>query len=176
MYESAMGESFARLAMPLQQFHRLRGRYVLRGEVKVDAPASMLARLLARLLGTPLTASEGPITFELDADPQTETWTRRFPANVLTSQLELQDRDLVEKLRGTQMTFALTERDGQLHMHLHRLRFFGILCPAWLMPVIVAEESGVDGRVYFHVSVQAPYVGVVARYQGHLQLSSGGTA
>lgn len=176
MYESAMGESFAQLTAPLQQFHRLRGHHVLRGQVSVHAPTSMLARLLARLLGAPLSASEGPITFELDAHPRTETWTRRFPANVLTSQLELQDRYLVEKLRGTQMTFALAERDGQLHMHLHRLKFFGIPCPAWLMPAIVAEETGADGRVHFHVSVQAPYVGVVARYQGYLLLSGGGTA
>jgi hypothetical protein len=158
MYEFAMGECFGRLAAPVQRFHRLSGHHVLHGEVKVHAPVSILARL------------------QLDAHPSTETWTRHFPANVLTSTLQLDGRYLVEKLGATHMTFELSESNGQLHLRLCRLKFLGIPCPAWLMPIIVAEESGRDDRLHFHVSVQVRPIGMIARYQGHLLLASGGAA
>lgn len=180
MYESAMGERFMRLAASVQQFHRLNGRHVLHGEVEVHAPESILARLLARFLGTPLIAGKGPIKFVLNADPSVEIWTRYFPANVLTSTLRLEGSYLVEKVGAARLTFALSECDGHLHMHLHRLQFFGLVCPKWLMPIIVAEESGIDDRLYFHISAQVRYIGVVARYHGYLilpePLSSGGAA
>ncbi len=159
-----------RLAAPVQQFHRLHGHHVLRGEVEVHAPRSILARLLARLLGTPLRAGEGPIKFELDADPLVETWTRYFPSNVLTSTLQLDGNYLVEKVGAARLTFELSASEGRLHMYLRRLQFFGIACPKWLMPIIVAEESGIDHRLYFHISVQVRHIGVIARYHGYLVL------
>jgi Domain of unknown function (DUF4166) len=137
MYESAMGEHFMRLAAPVQQFHRLNGRHVLHGQVEVHASGSMLARPL----GTPLIACEGPIKFELNAHPLVETWTRYFPSNVLTSTLQLDGNYLVEKVGAARLTFELSASDGHLHMHLRQLQFFGIVCPKWLMPIIVAEES-----------------------------------
>ncbi len=176
IYESAMGERFGRLALAVQRFHRLSGRHVLYGEVKVHAPGSILAKLLARFLGTPLIAAEGPIRFELDAHPSMETWTRHFPANVLTSTLQLDGRYLVEKLGATHMTFELSDSNGQLHLRLCRLKFLGIPCPTWLMPIIAAEESGSDDRLHFHVSVQVRTIGMIMRYQGHLLLAGGGAA
>jgi hypothetical protein len=180
MYESAMGERFMRLAAPVQQFHRLDGRHVLHGQVAVHAPGSMLARLLARFLGTPLIAGEGPIKFELNAHPLMETWTRYFPSNVLMSTLQLDGNYLVEKVGAARLTFELSESQGHLHMHLRQLQFFGIVCPKWLMPIIVAEESGIDDRLYFHISAQVRHIGMVARYHGYLlvpePLADGGSA
>ncbi|MCY7389072.1 MAG: DUF4166 domain-containing protein [Burkholderiales bacterium] len=173
MYERVMGESFGRLAESVQQFHRLVGKHELTGMVQVDAPKSILAILLARLLGTPLSANEGPIKFKLDARPSEETWTRHFPSNVMTSHLQLRNGQLVEKLGAARLTFALLENNGRLNMQLRRLQFFGIPCPKWLMPIVVAEETGFDGRLYFHVRAEVIFVGVVASYQGYLSLSSG---
>jgi Domain of unknown function (DUF4166) len=171
MYESAMGERFGRLTVPVQRFHRLSGRHILHGLVRVHAPASIPARLLARLLGTPLMPGEGPIKFELDAHPLAETWTRHFSSNVLVSRLQLHGPYLVEKIRAARLTFELCERDGQLCMSLRRLHFFGIPCPAFLMPLIRAEETGgADNRLHFHISAEVRHVGLVAQYHGYLLL------
>lgn len=170
MYERAMGESFGFLAPALQQFHRLAGQNELHGLVSIHAPKSFLARLLARLLGTPLAACKGPIRFELDAQPLAETWRRYFPSHVMTSRLQLVDEHVVENLGAARLTFALIEKNGQLSMQLCHLHFFGLPCPEWLMPRLVAEESGRNGRVDFHVRAEVPYLGAVAGYNGYLLL------
>ena len=177
MHEQVMGASFSRLAPQVQQFHCLAGKHSLHGEVEVHAPKSFLARLLALLLGTPRTASEGEIEFELDAQPLEETWTRYFPLKTMTSHLQLIDGKLVEKLGAARLIFELSEQNGQLNMHLCRLYFLGIPCPAWLMPRVIAEETGRDGRLYFHVRAEVPDAGLVASYQGYLTLpETGATA
>lgn len=170
MYESAMGERFGHLAVPVQRFHRLTGRHVLHGHVEVHAPVSRLARLLARFLGAPLVAADGPMKFELDAQPLTETWTRYFPANVMTSRLQLDGCYLVEKVAAARLRFELVERAGDLHMRLCQLQVFGISCPNWLMPIILAEETGRGDRLCFTISVQMRRIGLVARYHGYLLL------
>lgn len=171
MYETAMGQHFGRLARSVQDFHRLAGKHVLHGQVEIHAPQSMPAKLIARLLGTPLVSNAGPIKFELDARPLAETWTRYFPARVMTSHLQLLDGHLVEKLGAASLTFALHEREGHLTMQLCRLQFLGIACPQWLMPIVTAEETGADDRFNFHVRAVVPWVGVVASYRGYLSLA-----
>ncbi len=170
MYERAMVESFNHLAPEVQQFHRLAGKHTLHGQVEVHAPKSLLAGLLALLLGTPRTASEGAIKFELDAQPLMETWTRHFPLKTMTSRLQLIDGQLIETLGVARLMFELAEKEGQLNMHLRHLYFLGIPCPTWLMPRVVAEETGRDGRLYFRVHACVPGVGLVASYQGYLTL------
>lgn len=168
-----MGESYSRLASELQQFHRLAGKHTLHGRVEVHAPKSVLGRLLGLFLGTPRTATEGPIQFELDAHPSAETWTRHFPMKTMTSRLQLIDGQLVESLGAARLLFTLSESNGQLNMHLRSLFFLGIACPNWLMPRVIAEETGRDGRLYFHVRAEVPGVGLVASYLGYLSLSGG---
>jgi hypothetical protein len=173
MYETAMGARFDRLAPGVRDFHRLAGRHTLHGQVVIHAPKSILAKFLARLLGTPRSACHGPIKFELDAEDLKETWTRYFPASIMTSHLQLLNGHLVEKLGAARLTFELLETNGQLKMQLRALQFMGIACPKWLMPTIIAEETGADGRLNFNVRAEVPWVGVVARYQGYLSLPNG---
>ena len=170
MVERVMGERFDRLPTAVQRFHRLRGRHVLHGWVDTGAPASAPARWLGRLLGTPLQASRGPITFELDAGPEQESWTRQFPGRTMRSRLRLVAGELVEQLGPAQLTFTLAADDGVLSMHLARMRFLGIPCPHWLLPALVAQERGDGDALHFRISAALPWVGVVADYQGHLQL------
>jgi hypothetical protein len=170
MYEQAMGERYARLGSALQRFHRLAGRQVLLGQVETQAPASWPARALALCLGSPRHASTGPIRFELDARPDAETWTRHFPKRTMTSHLHLVSGSIVERLGPVRLSFDLQEHEGRLHMHLQRLHVLGIPCPAFLMPRVVAEETGVGDRLQFNVQAALPLVGVVAGYRGYLMV------
>ncbi len=170
MYERTMGESFNRLAPEVQQFHRLAGKHTLHGRVEVHAPKSLIAKLLALLLGTPRSASEGAIKFELDAQAEAETWTRHFPLTTMTSRLQLIDGQLFEKLGVARLMFELAENQGQLTMRLRYLYFLGFPCPTWLMPRVVAEETGREGCLHFLVQAELPGVGLVASYQGYLTM------
>ena len=175
IYERVMGVSYARLAPALQRFHRLHGRHVLQGEVTTDAPASPLAGLLARGLGSPRRSANGPIRFELDVDAGGETWTRHFPGRTMSSRLREVDGELVERLGAARLVFTLAVADGRLVMRLRDVRFLGIACPAFLRPRIVAEETGEQGsggreRLHFRVEAHVPGVGQVVGYRGHLDL------
>ena len=76
LYQRVRGVDFDRLSSPVARFHRLAGAQVLHGQVQVQAPASLLGRLLAWGLGAPQQAGQGAIRFELDATPGAEVWTR----------------------------------------------------------------------------------------------------
>ena len=172
MYEQVLGADYANLAPAAQRFHRLAGRTVLQGWVETHAPVSVLARLLAYCLGTPRVASSGPIRFELEAGPDMESWTRHFPAQTMTSQMRLVRGQVQERLGTAVLTFNLAASNGTLKMELARMRFLGVPCPKWLMPRIIAEESGAEDQLHFRVVAALPMVGVVASYQGHLDLGS----
>ena len=174
LYEQAMGADFSRLAPAVQSFHRLQGRVELHGTVETFAPRSLLARLIARGLGTPVQASAGPIRFELDATPPRESWTRHFPAHTMTSVLELDGAHAVERLGLAHLRFELLAMpDGRLSMKLASMRFAGIPCPRWLMPRIVAQEHGTSNVLNFEVSAALAWGDVVAQYRGHLTLPAG---
>ncbi|MBU0829246.1 MAG: DUF4166 domain-containing protein [Gammaproteobacteria bacterium] len=172
LYQRAMGPTFQRLAPALARFHSLSGLHRLEGQVQVDAPATWSARLLALALGAPQRAAQGTITFELDARPEAELWTRRFPTQTMQSTLReastLVAGQVVEHLGAARLTFALHEADGRLVMQLQQLHFCGVACPAWLRPQVVAEEAGVGETLHFKVQATVPGVGRVVSYQGHL--------
>jgi hypothetical protein len=173
LYQQVLGAQFVLLPKPLQQFHALQGRHVLSGWVEVGAPASFAARVLARCLGAPLNAQRGPIRFELESGSASEHWVRHFPGKTMESRLTLVAGDIVERLGAARLSFALNARSGKLVMQLVRLHFWGVPCPRWLLPAIVAEETATAGRLHFRVEASLPMIGVVTSYRGHLDLPAG---
>lgn len=170
MYEQVLGDGYASLPSAVQRFHRLSGHTVLHGWVETQAPETMLARALAVCLGAPRSSNSGPIRFELTSGPAEETWTRHFPTRTMTSCMRLVAGHVEESLGSAKLTFNLVATEGRLSMKLAKMRFFGVPCPAWIMPHIVAEERGVDDQLHFYITAELPYVGRVASYRGHLEV------
>lgn len=173
MIEEALGAAaYGRLAPALQRFHRLAGRHQLSGWVETSAPETPAARGMAWLLGTPSRSDSGPIRFELDAQPREESWTRHFPSRVMRSRMLLVGQgpqpQIVEQLGPVRLGFTLREVQGRFEMQLQRLRMLGLPCPRWLMPAIVAHETGEGDQLHFHIEARLPLLGLVARYRGHL--------
>lgn len=171
LYRQVMGAAFDALPPALRTFHSLQGRHVLEGRVRVDAPASAAARGLAWCIGSPLQAHEGPIRFELEAGPGEEVWTRHFPGKTMRSTLRRRGDEIVEQLGPARLSFTLTCDAGRLEMRHARLHVLGVPCPRWLAPGIVAQETATAGRLHFRVQARVPWVGVVASYQGHLEVA-----
>lgn len=172
LYEHIMGDSFAQLPAAVQRFHTLSGHHTLEGWVETAAPASSLARLLARCLGTPQRETRGPIRFELNAHSDWESWTRHFPSQTMSSRFRQAGAFVEEHLGASRLRFKLVATGAHLTMALQSMDFLGIPCPRWLLPTIVAEEHG-DGEVlHFRVSAALPLIGTVASYRGHLNLGS----
>jgi hypothetical protein len=172
LYQRVMGGHFAGLAEPIQRFHQLSGHHELHGWVETNPPATRLAALLARLLGTPLQQSKGPIRFVLDAQDDHEMWTRHFPTKTMCSRLSQSGSRIHEHLGACRLSFDLQEHRQTLVMRLRGLSLAGVPCPAWLMPKVIAEESGLNDQLHFKVSASLPVIGLVASYRGHLELSA----
>jgi hypothetical protein len=171
LYPRLMGEAeFTRLPAAVQRFHQLQGEWRLQGDVRTEAPAGGLARLAARLLRSPAATTQGALEFSLDADTDREVWTRGFPDRVMASTLSEEDGELVEQLGPTRLRIALEAHEGRLRMRLLGLRAFGLPCPRWLLPTVIAEEYGDGNRFHFEVSAALPLIGRVAAYRGHLDL------
>lgn len=173
LYQQVMGAAFFTLPAPLQQFHALKGKHLLSGWVEVQAPASPAARALAMCLRAPLTAQRGPIRFELESSSASENWVRHFPGKTMESRLRLRSGRIVENLGAARLTFTLRGNSKKLEMQLVRLHFCGVPCPRWLLPTVVAEETASIGRLHFRVRASLPFIGVVAGYQGYLELPGG---
>jgi len=88
----------------------------------------------------------------------------------MTSRMRLVEGRLEESLGAARLTFNLDVVGGKLNMQLEKMRFFGIPCPNWLLPKIVAQEMGIDDQLHFNVSAALPLAGAVARYRGHLEV------
>jgi hypothetical protein len=170
LYQQVMGADYRALPAPLQHFHALEGRHVLTGMVDVSAPASFPARVLAWSLGAPMQARQGAIRFELHANALSETWIRHFPGGSMQSRMTLAGGRVTERLGPARLGFTLVGGPEKLQMQLASLHFLGVPCPRWLRPAIVAEETASEGRLHFLVQASLPFVGVVTRYQGHLDL------
>jgi hypothetical protein len=171
MYERAMGADYSRLHPVVQRFHRLAGSVQLLGEVRCMPARHWLGDLLARALRAPRQTAHGPLRFELRAQPLQEHWVRHFPGSRMESTLQLRGAEVVERLGAATLHFRLREREGRLVMDLARLRFLGLSCPRWLMPLVIAEESGDEQhRFCFRVEASVPRIGLVVGYVGHLQL------
>ncbi len=170
LYRAVMGDAFDRLAEPVRRFHSLAGRHELHGWVDVRAPASWMARLLAICLGAPTRSAQGPIRFELRAEPGVETWTRFFPNKTMGSVLKKNGSRVTEKLGASRLAFELVEVAGALEMRLETLHFWGVPCPRWLMPEITARETGEAQRLNFLVQATVPVLGLVVSYSGYLAL------
>jgi len=170
LYEQVMGPEFARLDAPVQAFHRLAGTHVLQGQVRVEAPWSPLARLAARLIGAPAASGKGPMRLELVASADRETWHRHFPTGQMASRLEHGQGCVVEHLGPLRLEVALEAADGRLVLRLLRMRLWGLPCPSWLLPQLIAEESGRSGQLHFLVRAAVPLVGPVLGYTGYLEL------
>ena len=107
MYGHVMGAAFHELHPALRTFHSYQGTRHFKGSAQPYAPAVFLARLLGRLLGTPRTAHQGDIHFELQATPTCETWIRHYPQMTMSSTLRLVAGRVVEQLGAAALTFDM---------------------------------------------------------------------
>jgi hypothetical protein len=94
----------------------------------------------------------------------------------MVSRMRFESGKVVEQLAAARLTFELLGTIRGLEMHLTGMRFLGIPCPRWLLPRIVAQESGDADRLHFHVAASLPLVGEVAAYRGHLVVPEEGSA
>lgn len=165
-----MGEEFDRLDDAVRRFHALRGHVQMHGHCVIDGPTSVTGRCFGRIAGVPTGRVDEDFTFELEADEQSERWTRHFPKMTMRSRMRVRDGHLVERLGPVTFHFHLHAVDGALEMELAKLTVLGLPWPRRLRPDIVARETDREGRFHFEVAAAMPLLGRITAYKGYLRL------
>lgn len=169
LFAQLLGERLARLPPTVRALHSRPGVAHYRGEVTVERGEGRLSRLCARATRLP-PAGTGAIAVEIDAQPGTEHWTRRFFGHVMPSRLWPRDGLLCERLGMARFAFALDVRDGVLTWAVASVHVLGLPLPARWFARVHAREFEHEGRYGFEVDTALPLAGRIVRYQGWLEL------
>ncbi len=173
VYEKVMGEAFARLAPPLQDFHRRKSSFTIRGKAEIMRGKSLASRLVGKLFGFPAAGENVDVIVNIDVAPRGEIWARTFGQSKFSSRQSLgRGRHVglvVESFGPLNFAMAIVEDGGKLRLKLRGWNCLGLPLPNWLMPASTAFEHGADGHFNFDVDIGLPMVGRIVRYAGWLE-------
>jgi hypothetical protein len=170
VYRQVLGHDFQLLAAELQRFHSMQGRVELSGRCTVKGPHSAAGRAMSAMFALPKTTAETPFKFVLEAGAAQETWRRHFPGRSMVSKMRVGAGVLVERFGPVSFHFRLQADQGRLNMLLQSVTLFGIRAPKFMMPIVMAQETGDQGKLHFRVSAHLPLVGLLAEYRGCLDI------
>jgi hypothetical protein len=170
VYRQHLGDRYELLPAPVRAFHELQGRLRLTGRVSIKGAETALGRMLAALMRFPADAPHQPFSFELDATPAREVWTRYFPSRTMKSCLSVRGEYLAEAFGPIRLFFQVEAAEQKLVMHLRRMTFLGIPLPGFLVPGVKASEHGAEGHFHFDIEASWPGELRVVAYSGSITL------
>ena len=170
IFARALGDAaFARLPAAVQRLHR-GGSF--QGEATIEAPATALARLAARLARFPPPGEAMPLRLDIHRDARGEAWTRHFGRHRMATRLHRapEGQDIVERLGPFAVRMAPTGSAAGLDLAIRGWRSLGIPLPRCTAPGGHAwEGSDAAGRFTFDIAIDLPFgLGRVIRYRGWL--------
>ena len=183
LYARVLGTAWNELPGAIRNLHDFDTTASARGRASVERGDSLLARLAAFIIGFPRAVADTPVSVEFVASDGTETWTRRFGDQVLSSQVfssqvfsshQFAGRGksaalLCEGFGPLTFAMALVPENDRLSLRLRRWSAFGIALPMWLCPRSDSYETTEDGQFHFHVRIWHPLTGLIVRYKGWLE-------
>jgi hypothetical protein len=169
LYRELLGDSFDSLPPVLRRFHDLPVGDA-HGVLRVTRGNGSLRSFVADALGLPKSGPLVPIHLRVETSGDQETWSRRFGTQHLITRQWAHDGLLTEAAGRYRMAVKLCVEPGRL--------VFGFV-QAWLGPVPLPPwfTLWVDGTAtasetaeswWIAVSVYAPILGLVARYEGEV--------
>ena len=173
LYRRVLGEAFEQLPAAIAQLHGLDRERRWIGSARVRRGKSLLARMIARLIGFPPGTDDIPVAVTLRPEQDGERWVRQFGAAQFQSfQRPGTGRmtQLLEESFGViTVALALVIKEGRLYLIPRHWRVFGVPMPKFLLPEGNSFEHADQGRFNFDVTIKAPLVGLIVSYQGFLK-------
>ncbi len=166
LYRRVLGEGFDVLPLVLQRFHEVPARAT--GTVRVTRGAGRFVTALATLLRLPTPGEHVPVTLEVREAAQTEHWVRHFgPQSLVTKQWQ-QGALLCESAGPLRLGFQVQANATGMEFVVVRCWFCGVPLPRALSPRVQAQTRGTATGWWLQVSVEAPGLGLLTRYEGEL--------
>jgi hypothetical protein len=176
LYETILGDAYARLSQPLQSLHRFGLDGSFQGRARVQRGAGWLSRLAASVFRFPDAAADVLVRVRLTWDARgREVWQRTFAGRSFQSTQEAgTGRNaglLVERFGPLAFAMAVVEENGRLKLLLRRWSALGVPLPRWVAPRAEVFEHDAGGRFNFCVDIALPLAGRIVRYEGWLEPS-----
>ncbi|TBR36606.1 MULTISPECIES: DUF4166 domain-containing protein [Dyella] len=160
------------LAPAVQQLHGTPQSLRATGTADVEGSTAWHARLLRRILGLPEPGQDQPITFIIDRQAGSETWTRGFERGQMQSTLMRGPEGLLlERLGPVTLRFRLRCDGDGIDWQLLGARLLGMPLPRFLLGEVYSRSGAKDGRYYFHIDARPPWFGRLIAYRGWLEIA-----
>lgn len=167
LYQKVMEAEFDLLPSSLRAMHSYIGDGAASGQAVVERGKHPASALLCFVFGFPSSGQHG-LRVHFRKDNASDLWVRHFGQHRMKSRLRQANRKLVEQFGPLDFYFDLTREDQGLKMTLKRWTAFGVPLPFALAPRVEAREWDVAGNFQLSVSISAPVIGLIVRYNGHL--------
>ncbi len=170
LFQKALGEKWDALPTSVRRLHSVQDMECFSGSAKVTRGRSLIARLVAWLVGFPRAGENVPVTVTITRTPFGETWERNFASRKFRSHLSSSPRPFHCHERFSVFTYELElpVGDESLFFPVRRGWFLGIPLPSFLLPRSEAREYDMNGVFHFDVALYAPFDrSLIVRYEGY---------
>lgn len=171
LFLALLGVQAPLLPPRVRQLHAQHMPAQFRGRAQVQSARGALAGLCARLAGLP--RADGEVSVRVSFATLAgggEAWTREFGTAIFRSALREVDGELHERFGPVQIRFRLHGSAAGIVWEPLAIQVLGLPLPrAWLAGVH-ARESERDGHYHFDVGAVLPWVGLLVRYEGWLDV------
>ncbi len=168
LFPRLLGDRFTALPASVQVLHCTGGTRNYRGVVTVQRGRGWCSRLCGWATRLPPAARDVPLSVDIAATADSETWTRRFGAHTMRSNLSRDGAKLRERLGLVTFGFSLSVSAGILRWTVCEVRALGLRLPARWFSGVLACESEREGRYWFDVRAALPIIGDLIHYEGWL--------
>jgi len=158
-----------RLQRPVRELHDVHDATVAFGQTHIERGSNPLARVVGWLFGFPPAGRRLPTVITVLAARGAEIWHRRFRNHPILTHLEPATSPgvIVERFRfGVTFELQVIERAGALRFKVLGMRVCGVPMPAWVWPLLNAEERAERGGFAFDIDIALRGCGRLIRYRG----------
>lgn len=174
IFPAVLGDTFYELPKALQDLHHGEFSSEWKGNVSTRGAQNFAGRIIAALVGLPSEDHQTSARVSIEVTREGETWTRSFGGKQFRSHLSLgvgrEEGLICERFGIITVATAITWRDRRLWFIPRRWRIGALPLPNALLPKGDSFECVREGSFAFNVRIEVPVVGLIAAYEGTLQL------
>ena len=173
LFHIILGRSWEQLPAPVRAMHDVRNDVLhSTGTAEVHRGRNAVSQLVGALFGFPKAAQGIPVSVEMRAHGDRETWIRQFGSQKFRSMLYpgsgRSDRLINERFGAFDFSMALVVTGDRLAFVVRRWKLLGLPLPLALAPRVMTHETAEDGQFCFNVEIHLPLFGLLVHYRGHL--------
>ena len=168
LYRVTLGDQYDRLPPVLRAFHDLSAGGRAQGDLCITRGVGRLRGLCADLMRLPRAADCVTVRLEVKAARGAERWVRDFGPHRLVTDQWHRNGLLVEAAGPMRFGFRLTASETQMAFTMERCWLLGLPVPVALAPRVSAVVTGRADAWWTVVTVDAPLLGLLARYEGEM--------